>query len=190
MPNQQKVDSVRLLTDKFAKAKVMFFTDYRGLTHQQLETLRKSLKKAEAELVIAKNTLLRIAMTGWNKEIGTQLEGELKNPTATLFGYGDELAPIKALADFMKTGQLPKVKMGYFAGKSATEADFKKLATLPTKEILLATMVSRMKSPLYGLHHAMRWNLVQLVTALDNVAKKKPVSAAPVAVAAAAPAAN
>lgn len=173
--NQRKVDSVSKLTDKFGKAKAFFLTDYRGLTHQQLEQMKKALKKVEAEFLVAKNTLLKIALEK-SQPVNAKSEEitkELKNPTATLFAYGDEISAIKEVANFIKTTQLPKIKIGFFGGNLATEADFQKLASLPTREVLLATLVGRLKGPMYGLHHALNWNLQRLVVALNNIKSKK-----------------
>lgn len=172
----RKTDSITKLTDKVGRAKAMFLTDYRGLTHQQLETLKRALKKVEGEFVVAKNTLLRIGMKQLNNDTMKQLDEHLKNPTATFFSYGDEIAAIKALANFIKTTQLPKIKIGLFGGKIATENDFKKLSSLPTREILLATLVNRLQSPIYRLHHALNWNLQRLVVVLNNVKSKKPAN--------------
>lgn len=170
---QKKVDSVTVLKDKLTRAKSLFLTEYRGLTHQQMELLRKGLKKAEAEFVVAKNTLLAKAIEQLDNETMKQLTPELKNPTATLLAFGDEITAIKALSTFIKNVQLPKVKVGLFAGKLATEADFQNLANLPTRDVLLTTLAMRLKSPLYGLHYALRWNLQGLVTVLNNVKEKK-----------------
>jgi large subunit ribosomal protein L10 len=169
----RKTDAVTSLNDKLSKTKAVFFTDYRGLTHQQLEALRKSLKKVQAEYLVAKNTLIKIALKNWNAEALTSLEKHLNNPTATLFTFGDEIAAIKELAKFIKNMQLPKIKAGYFAGSVATESDFTRLATLPEKPVLLATLCMRMMSPLYGLQYALSYNLRQLATVLSNVKDKK-----------------
>jgi len=62
-PNRQrKIEAVNALQEKLQAAKAFFFTDYRGLTHKQLEDLRKSLKKVSAEFIVAKNTLLKLAI--------------------------------------------------------------------------------------------------------------------------------
>jgi len=181
MANAKKVEEVKMLGDKLARAKALFITDYRGLTHQQLEALRKVLKKVDAEYVVAKNTLLKIAINEsfkasklqGSKESIANLEKELNNPTATLLAYGNEVAPIKELSSFIKTNMLPKVKIGIFGGNVATEADFKKLAALPTREVLLATLAIRLNGPIQGLHRAMQWNLQKLVLALEAVKGKK-----------------
>ncbi|OGG27410.1 50S ribosomal protein L10, partial [Candidatus Gottesmanbacteria bacterium RIFCSPLOWO2_01_FULL_39_12b] len=59
---QRKMEAVESLKVKLQKAKTFFLTDYRGLTHKQLETLRKSLKKVEAEYLVTKNRLLKLAL--------------------------------------------------------------------------------------------------------------------------------
>lgn len=179
---QKKIEAVGMLQEKLAKTKVLFLADYQGLTHKQLEELRKSLKKVEAEFLIAKNRLLKIAIReSKNAALNAQdvlehLEKALEKPTAAFLAYGDEIAPIKALSAFIKTVQLPKIKHGMFGGKPASDKEFQTLATIPTREVLLATLAMRLKSPVYGLHYAMRWNLQKLVIALDNVKNKKPAN--------------
>lgn len=170
----QKVETVQKLAQKLGKAKAVFLTDYTGITHQQLGRLRKSLAKVEAEYVVAKNTLLKIAMRESSDKAIGQLEKELNNPTATLLAYGDEMAAVKELATFIKNTSLPKIKLGLFAGNVASSTDFTKLAALPAKEVLLATLVNRLSGPLYGLHKGASWNIRKLVYVLDAVKSKKP----------------
>lgn len=180
--NPKKVETVAALKEKLEKAKTLFITEYRGLTHQQLETLRKALKKVEAEYIVAKNRLLKIAISQcsnspilqFSKDTMKQLEEALQNPTATLLAFKDPISAIKSLSDFIKTAQLPVIKIGIFEGKVATEADFKKLATLPSRDILLATLAMRLMGPMSGLHYALRYNLQRLAVAIDAVKRKKP----------------
>lgn len=179
MASAKNIESVKLLQEKLAKASSIFFTDYRGMTHKQLESLRKSLKKAQAEYIVAKNTLLKIALKddkkdGLTPEAVTKLSEQLEEPTATLLTYGEEIAAIKELDTFIKNAQIPKVKIGFFQGALATPEDFKKLASLPTKDILIAMLIGQLKSPLYGLHNALSWNIRSLVYTLDAIKSKKP----------------
>lgn len=174
----RKTETIDSIKEKLTRTKAMFVTEYRGLTHQQMEQLRRALKKVEADFLVAKNTLFKLALEKSNikaENIKT-ITSELKNPTATFFAYGDEIAAIKTLAKFIKTVQLPKIKIGFFGGVAATEADFNKLATLPTMDILLATLAVRLKSPIYGFHYALSWNLRKLVTVLGNIKEKKPAA--------------
>ena len=172
--NPKKVETVAALKEKLEKTKALFITEYRGLTHQQLEQLRKSLKKVEAEYIVAKNRLLKIALHDSKGAKTDELETALENPTATLLAFGDEIAAIKALANFIKSAQLPIVKIGIFGGKVTSADEFIKLATLPTREILLATLAMRLMGPMAGLHYALRYNLQRLAVAIEGVKRKKP----------------
>lgn len=172
---QKKIDLAIDLKSKLDKANAFFLVDYRGLTHKQLESLRKILKKVEAEFVVAKNRLFKIALKSWKSEVADKFEDALENPSAILFTYGDAINAVKELAGFIKNTQLPTIKLGVFEQKVASQDDFKKIATLPSRAELIALLVGRMKSPLYGLHYALNWNLQRLATVLGNIKDQKPV---------------
>ncbi|OGG04044.1 50S ribosomal protein L10 [Candidatus Gottesmanbacteria bacterium RBG_16_37_8] len=166
-PNLRKAAIVDLIKTKIDKAKAIFLTDYKGLTHKQLEDLRKNLKTVEAEYVVVKNTLLKISLADKTKK--DELVKMLKDSTAVLFAYGDELSAIKKLADFAKNFSLPKIKIGFMSDTITSQEDFLRLASLPSKEVLLATLVYRLKSPITGFHYALSWNLRKFVTVLNNI---------------------
>src|SRR3989344_5395129 len=116
--NRQKKEAIVVkLSEKVSRAKAMVFTNYQGMTHKQLEELKKGLRKADAELVVAKNTLLARTKIG---ELKTEVEQHLKNPTATIFAYSDVVLPLKELSKMIKTLKLPKIKFGIFEGKAIT----------------------------------------------------------------------
>src|SRR3989338_10786573 len=171
--NQKKENTAKDLYGKFTKAKAFFLTDYKGISHKDLEVLRRKLKKVEAEFVVAKNTLIKIALDQTGKQTWAQLKDHLKESTATMFAYGDEMAAVKTLADFAKNLTLPKIKGGLFSGNIASEADFQKLASLPSRNILLATLLYRLHSPIQGFHYALNWNLQKFVTVLENIKSTK-----------------
>ena len=168
--NRQKKETiVAEITEKVDKSKAMVFTNYAGLTHQQLETFKREIRPADAEFAVAKNTLLKRAL-------GDQIAGQedkFQQSTGTLFMYGDVVAPLKALAKMMKDFEKPEVKFGLLDGKVITDKDVAKLATLPSREVLIAQMLGMMNAPIQGLHRALSWNLQKFVMTLDAVAKKK-----------------
>lgn len=168
MKKQQKIKIVEELKEKLAKAKSLVLTDYRGLTHQQLEQIKKGLKTVGAEFLVTKNTLLKISLTG---NIPTKLNDFLTGPTAVLLSYEDEIAPLSPLSKFIKNFGLPKIKIGIIGDKDYTAEEILKLAALPSKEILQATLVTRLKSPIYGLHYALNYNLTKLAFVLKNIKK-------------------
>lgn len=196
-PNRQRKEKiVAKLADKVAKTKGLVFANYQGLTHKQLEDLKKKLKAANAELVVTKNTLLKLSLlnskqrdsgvadTPQNDVIlaSPARAGRVQNPfrisdfqgpTATLFLYGDPIGPLKELAKTIKRLNLPTVKFGIIDNQSLTSEQVLKLATLPSREALLTQLVFSLKSPILGLHRALNWNLQKFVMTLKTISGKK-----------------
>lgn len=170
MPNNVKIEKVNDLTDKLSRAKSVVLTDYRGLTVAQLEELRSKVEAAGAEYEVTKNTLLSRSLKDTNRETPTEA---LEGPTATLFAFQDEVAPLKALQDFIKTNNLPTVKTGFLGIESLSPSQVVDLAKLPSREVLLSKLVGSLKSPQFGLVNVLSGNIRKLVYALDAVAKSK-----------------
>lgn len=168
---QKKEVMVAELSEKMAKAKGMVFANYQGLTHLQLESLKKALKKEEAEFIASKNTLLLRALEG--KVDVTSEKEKFTQPTGALFIYNDIVAPLKALTKSIKDFTLPSIKFGILDGKIISDKDVVKLANLPPLPILRAQLLGQMKAPISGLHRALNWNLQQLVLTLNAIKEKK-----------------
>ncbi|MDO8583271.1 MAG: 50S ribosomal protein L10 [bacterium] len=171
-PNRQKKEKiVSELLEKVTRAKVMVFTSYQGLTHKQIEGLKKIVKTLDADFVATKNSLIIKAME--SVKTVTEKKDILKNATATLFLYGDPVMPLKALAKMIKELSLPIIKFGILDGKELTNEEIMKLSTLPSKETLLTQLVFGLKSPISGFHRALNWNLQKFVMALKAIEAKK-----------------
>ncbi|MCL4387501.1 50S ribosomal protein L10 [Patescibacteria group bacterium] len=168
---QKKEEIVAEISEKIGKSKALVFTNYQGLTHIQLETLKKKLKPADADMAVTKNTLLKIALK--NNGLKVEDEKSLGNATSTIFIYSDIIAPLKELAKFVKELNLPEVKFGILDKNPITKDQVLKLATLPSKEVLIAQFVSGLKSPIFGLHRALSWNLQKFVMTLNAIQAKK-----------------
>jgi large subunit ribosomal protein L10 len=184
----KKGNIITEVSEKVNRAKALIFTDYQGLTHLQLEGFKKKLRAVDTDVMIAKNTLLKIALAS-NKNLDNakeEIEKNLNNPTATLFAYSDVISPLKELAKTLKELNLPTVKFGILDGKVITAEQVKTLATLPSREMLIAQLLANMQSPIYGLHRALNWNIQSFVMTLGAIAKAKP--AAPVQAPASTPA--
>lgn len=166
---EKKVAIVAEVKEKVDRAKAMVFTDYTGLTHKQLEDLKKEIRKTDAEYVVAKNTLVKLAL---GDKVADQ-EDKFQQPTGTMFLYGDVVAPLKALAKMIKETEKPAIKFGLLDGKVMTGKEVIKLSTLPSREVLLAQLAGMLKSPIQGLHRALNWNLQKLVMTLAAVEKTK-----------------
>lgn len=165
----KKEKIVAELVEKVNRSKGIVFTNYQGLTHKQLESLKKAVKALNADLVTTKNTLLKLAL----KKI-SPLDA-LKNATATLFLYGDPVGPLKEIAKAIKEFNLPTIKFGFLEGKELGSDEVLRISTLPSREILLAQLVFGLKSPISGLHRALNWNLQKFVMTLKAIEAKKQI---------------
>jgi len=169
---QAKEKIVGELTEKVGKAKGMVFASYQGLTHQQLEGLKKAMKAANGDFIATKNSLILRALEEGKVDATTEKE-KFTNSTATLFMYDDIVEPLKFLAKTIKEFKLPVIKFGILDGKILTDKDVIKLASLPALPVLRAQLLGQMKSPISGLHRALNWNLQNLVLTLNAIKEKK-----------------
>src|SRR3989344_1978443 len=131
MPSSRNIQLVKETNDKVQKATALFFVDYQGLTHKQLEELRSLLRETNSEISIVKNTLMNLALSVKNIEAKERFHG----PLAALFSYSDSLAVAKVLYTFFKKHNLPKIKFGVFEEKIIEEKDVIQLALLSSKEV-------------------------------------------------------
>lgn len=178
MATQKKIDTVTLLNDKISKAKSMVFVDYRGLKHKQMEELRRTLKKSQGELTVAKNRLMKKALELKRSHPVEKQQDEtfmqfLTDTTATLFAYADEVAPLKELLKFLKVAGVGKTKGGLLGETILSDAEVTRLAALPSREMLLGKFVGQLNGPIQGLHYALSWNINKLVWALNAIEKLK-----------------
>ena len=173
-PNRIKKEQiVAKLSEKAAKAKGLVFTNYQGLTHKQLENLRKKVQAMDADFVATKNTLLKLSLSG-NQTFNSQLSTfNFKNATATLFLYGDPVGPLKEIAKVIKEFNLPTIKFGILDGQALTSDQLLKISALPSRETLLTQLVFGLKSPITGLHRSLLWNIQKFVLTLNAVKNTK-----------------
>src|SRR5687767_6160086 len=162
MKRAEKEQLVTELRDKLKGSKSLYYTDFTGLNVKRMTELRRRLKRAGVEYVVIKNTLALRAVN----ESG--LVGErLKGPTGLVFGT-DPVAAAKVLTDFAKEfEQKPAVKGGMLDGKSVDAAQVKKLASLPSREQMLAELGAGMQSPIASLIGAMNGLIGMFAGALE-----------------------
>ncbi len=164
----KKTQTVAKLADKTKPTKALVFANYQGMTHKQLEDLKKNLKATGGDMVVTKNTLLKIALkeTGYKEAVEKE---EFTQPTATVLINNDLIGPLKELAKVIKTLKLPVIKFGIVDGKVLNEAEIMKLSALPPREVLIAQVIGGMKAPLYGLQRALSWNTQRFVMTLKAI---------------------
>jgi large subunit ribosomal protein L10 len=170
MPTAKKEAAISELKDRISQSGNLFFTNYAGLTVEEITRLRGELRKDGSSYAVAKNTLFSIAA---GDELAKQLEQFLHGPTAIVFAGEDPVAPAKALKKFSDDVKPIEVKAAYIEGRVVDAAQVKALAALPSREELIAKMVGSIASPLRGLVTVLSGNQRGLVRALNAIREKK-----------------
>lgn len=167
MPSQKNIKQLEDLKQKLGKAKSIVLADYQGLKVKEITQLRQKIKESGGELKIIKNTLLKLGLENCQYPLGDNLP--IEGPTSVIFSYEDEVSALKALYDFCKENELPKIKAG-FLGKNFLKADeVLDLAQLPSLEQLQGKLVMTLNSSFYRLTYILKANLIKLTAILKNI---------------------
>ena len=145
---QIKEAKVAEIREKLEKAQAIVLADYQGLTVEEDTALRKTLREAGVEYKVYKNNLVTLAA----KELGIEgLDSYLEGPVSIAFGYEDATAPARVLHAFAKDHKKLELKAGMVDGTVYDKAQVEKLATIPSKEVLIAKLLGSFKAPLSNL---------------------------------------
>lgn len=138
-----KKQVVSEIKEKLQNAQSVVLYDYRGLTVEQVTKLRNECRKAGVEYIVYKNNLIGLAA----KEAGIEgLDEYLKGPTAVAFGMTDAVAPAKIISNFVKEVKKTEVKGGILSGNVIDVAGVENLASMPSREVLIARIMGSMMS--------------------------------------------
>ena len=143
MKRAEKEQLVTGLRDKLTNSQSLYYTDFTGLNVKRMTELRRRLKRVGVEYVVIKNTLALRAVN----ESGL-VSDTLKGPTGLVVAK-DPVSAAKVLTDFAKENEdRPTVKGGLLSGKKIDNAQVKRLASLPSREQMLADLGAGMQSPM------------------------------------------
>jgi large subunit ribosomal protein L10 len=164
MKRADKEQAVTALSDQMRGIKALYFTDFTGLNVKRMTDLRRRFRKAGVQYVVIKNTLaLRAATASGLTGVGDRLTG----PTGVVLAK-DPVAAAKVLADFARENdKRPTVKGGMLDGVALTEDQIKKLATMPSREVMLAQLGGAMQAPLVAFVSGLSALLSTFVGALE-----------------------
>jgi large subunit ribosomal protein L10 len=169
MPNLRNQQNVKNLTEKFKTMKGLILTQYHGLTVEEISELRLKLRAFNSEYAVVKNTLSKIAL----KDAGIEAGNSFSGTTALIIENGDIVSPAKVVMEFAKTHTQLKVKAGFIEGKFVDVAVVEKLSVIPSREVLIAKMLSSMNAPISSLINVLVANIRGLIVTLNAIAKKQ-----------------
>lgn len=170
MKKEQKPIIVENLKSRYEKANLSILLKNNGLTVAEMTDLRKKLKSVNVEVKVAKNTLSKIAIKDTPY---VNLSNYFQGPIVTLWAYNDPVAPAKVLNAFLKEQQKAEFVVGAIKEKIITSKDLAVLATLPSKEELLAKMLGSLKSPMNGLVNVLAGVPRSFLNVLNAIKEKK-----------------
>jgi len=166
VPTTQKIQAVQDLAERLSRSTIAISTGFQGLNVGQMTELRRKLKEQGIELTVVKNTLASIAADQVGKGGFKEL---LRGPTSIAFGYADQVAIAKALLDYVRSTRLNLTIQGaLLENRILTAEQLGELATLPSREVLAASVVGRLVGPLYSLVSVLTANLNALLWVLQR----------------------
>ena len=168
MPTQEKIDRVQELKDQIERSTITFSADYTRTSVNQMTELRRAMRAAGIEFTVVKNTLVYLAADQAGRP---QVKDIVQGPSAVAFGYDDPAAAAKTIADYARTNANTFSIRGAVMGDgSALGPDgVTRLATLPPKPQLIATLLAQMQAPMSRLVGALNGP----VQNLDNVLRAR-----------------
>ena len=175
MEEEKKIGSwkdlmVAELTEKIKENNNFFLSDYIGLASEEINTLRRELESSSSRYIVLKNSIAKIA---FDKTGLGDLKKHINGGTGIIFSGDDIVAAAKILTKFSKAHESLKLKGGYLDGNSVDQDKIKYLATLPSREELIARVVYGIKSPISGFVGVLANTLKSLIYAIQAVKEKR-----------------
>ncbi len=168
---QQKKEILNSFLEKIKKAKSVVFVGFNGLTVNESEELRKLCRENDLEYMVAKKTLLKLALKELN--INNNQEDVFSQEVAAIFSYKDEVMGAKIAAQFSKDHEALVLKGGILENKIIDLKMVKNLVNIPGKDELYAKIVGSINAPLSGLVNVLAGNLRNLIQVLTAIKEKK-----------------
>jgi large subunit ribosomal protein L10 len=166
----QKQKVVEELGAKLRQMNSMFLAEYSGLSVAQMTKLRKELRAVGVEVSVVKNTLLSIASDGTRAQA---LKDKFSGPNAIVGIYKDPVSAAKILAGVSKEMPQLKLKAGFLGDQVITPEDILRLATLPSRDVLIARFLGLLQGMPQRLVYVLSGNLNKLMITLNAIKTQK-----------------
>ena len=165
----EKVEAIKELKDEFEGVENFIFTDYRGLTVEQITALRNKLRETGSTYKVVKNRFAKIALRELEKpEVGDMLVG----PTAVVISGEEAGAAAKELFSFAKETKV-SVKGGLIGENLFDAKEMEAYSKLPTKPELIAKLMGTMNAPVQNFVYVLNAVPTKFVRTLQAVADSK-----------------
>ena len=170
MPTPQKEAILKDTQQRIADVRGLYLADFTGMTVQSLSLLRKRCREQGVQFRVIKNTLIKRA---FHERGIRELDDQLVGPTGLVFSPSNEMAPAKILSDFAKEFEKPRVKAAVVDGRLYDRKAIARLAALPSREVLLAQLLSSFVAPMSNFLGAVNALLATPANMADALAREK-----------------
>ena len=164
MNKTERQETIESLTQQLRGSPNLYVTDFTGLNVLRMTEFRRRLRASGVSYVVVKNTLAQRALAA---NAITGLDDHLAGPTGLVLAGKDPIGAAKVLADFAKEFEKPAIKIGLVDGRPITADQVKRLAGLPSRDVLLSQLAGTMQAPVAQLVGVMNSMLYQMVGALE-----------------------
>jgi len=170
----QKAELATKLKEKFSRAQVAIFADYKGLKATDADEFRKQVRATNGQVVVLKNNIARQAVKdGSLGEQTKELMDGLAGPIMVAFAFNDPAATAKAVHKFVKDNEAMDLRDSLMGQTRISAAEVEALADLPSREVMLSILIGTMQAPARDFVSVLAAVPRGLVTVLDAIARKK-----------------
>lgn len=170
LTRKQKEDAVDALVSEIEEHSVVLLSDFTGMNVETATEIRRRFREESVKFRVVKNSLAKRAL----ERIGaSDLVEHMTGPNAVVLSESDPVAPAKILVEFERKNDTPKIRTGWVDASIVTAAEIRRIASLPSREQLLAQIAAGFQAPVAGFARLLSEMLRQLVSTIDEVGKGK-----------------
>jgi len=158
------------LSERFGRATMALVSEYSGLNAAETSDLRRRVRASEGEVLVAKNTLVRLAIKDTQY---SELDKSLGGPVVLIFCYGDPVAAAKTVTGLRELGDRFKLRGAVLGGRPLSADEVRELAALPPKEVIYAQLLGLLQAPASQLVRLLNEPGSALVRVLDAIGRKQ-----------------
>lgn len=172
MKREEKEQIIAEVAEVARKAGGMFFTDFNGLTVEQMTELRREFRKNGIQYRVVKNTLIQKALEslgGYDRSVYDRLAG----PTGVAFAFDDPIAPARVIQKFAEKSKKLTLKVCVIEKEVFDGSKLAEIASMPGRKELMAAILGSVQAPLAGVPGVLNAVLRDLVSVVGEIEKKK-----------------
>ncbi len=171
MNKNEKSDIISEVKEMIQNSSAVYLTDYTGINVADISAIRNDFRKEGVKYKVIKNTLFKRALNETGKY--EKLADHLVGMTGYVFASENPVAPAKIIKKYFDDKQKLELKACYIENQYYPGSSLSVLATLPTKNEIVAGILGSLNSPASGIVGALNAVMRDLVSVIDEISKKK-----------------